>query len=541
MPEKSRWILAGLTATSLGTLASRLLGMCRDIATAALLGLSGNPVMDAFVIAFRIPNLIRRLFGEGALAASYLPVFAKDRGHSPNAGWQLATSVFSLLAIVLAALVLVGELLLALIALQFDHDSRVALVAGLAAVMLPYTIFMCLAAQFAATLQALGRFAVAALVPTIMNICWLVAVLGVAPYFEPDRAAQAYTIAVAVLVSGLLQAGVLAVALRRAGFRIMLDFASTKSSLKLVIAGFLPTLLGLAIAQLNTLLDSGIAWLLSAPPDKAGPIAWLGDSLHYPMTQGATAAIYYGERMYQFPLGVLGIAVATVIFPRLNRHAARHDHRRVAADLTVGLRLVLLLGIPASAGLVLLAEPIARLLFQRGEFTADDAARAARMIAIYGLGVWAYCATSVVLRGYYALGDTRTPLRVGFRLLLLNLVLNATLIWPFAEAGLASSTSFVAALQIIFLIAILSRRLSIGVGELLRTAFHTAVCTVVMAAAGALALFALPSGDSFPLRLARVALPLIVSAAAFFFVLLATARRELDVFTSPDEPDMTDN
>jgi putative peptidoglycan lipid II flippase len=215
--------------------------------------------------------------------------------------------------------------------------------------------------------------------------------------------------------------------------------------------------LGLMVTQINTLMDSVIAWLLAAPNAAETGIAWLGGAA-YPMEQGAVAALYYGERLYQFPLGILGVAVATAIFPLLSRHAARGDYGRVSEDLTLGLRLVLFLGIPAGVGLVLLAEPLARLLYERREFTPADTLRTARVIACYAIGVWAYCALPVLVRGYYALGDRLTPVRVGVTVVGVNFCLNLALIWPLAESGLAVATTIGASVQVVILAVAFSRR-----------------------------------------------------------------------------------
>ncbi|MCP4516437.1 MAG: hypothetical protein GY824_14565, partial [Delftia sp.] len=218
--------------------------------------------------------------------------------------------------------------------------------------MMPYMLFICLAAQVAATLHACSRFGVPALVPTVLNVCWLVAALLIAPRFAPDREAQAYVVAFSVLIAGVLQLGVQLPLLRRLGFRFDYNWPASRDAVRKVVLAMGPMVLGLMITQINTLLDSLIAWGLAQAPEGPSHIAWLG-GVAYPMQQGAAASVYYGERLYQFPLGLLGIAVATSIFPLLSRHAARGDRRQLGADLTLGLRLVLFLGIPASLGLIM--------------------------------------------------------------------------------------------------------------------------------------------------------------------------------------------
>ena len=496
-------LISGAGITSLGTLASRVLGMVRDMATAALLGMSGSPVMDAFVVAFRIPNLFRRLFGEGALTASYVPVLAARLEKDRHGAWQLVSVGLVWLSVILAGLVLLAEGVCGIVYAVWGNRPGMPLLLGLTALMMPYMLFICLAAQAAATLQCLGHFALPALAPTLLNVCWLAAVWGIAPWLA-DQDAQAHVLAVSVLVAGVLQLAVQWPKLVALGFRFDYRWRAARDSLREIVAAMGPMVLGLAITQINTLMDSLIAWGLSAPPDGSREIGWLG-GVAYPMQQGAASAIYYGERLYEFPLAIVGIAVATAIFPLLSRHAARGDHRMLGADLTLGLRLVLFLGVPASAGLILLAEPLACLLFQHGHFTAADTARAARMIACYSAGVWAFCSLPVVVRGFYALGDRITPVRIGAAVVGLNLALDLILVWPLAEAGLAVSTSIAAVVQLVLLALILSRRdVPLDWRPLAGTAARTLIATALMAAAGYAVLHLIPGPEHLTEKLVQV-------------------------------------
>ncbi len=326
MAGRASWQLwSGFWATSLGTLASRVLGLLRDIATASLLGMGEGGVMDAFVVAFRVPNLLRRIFGEGALAASFLPVFSAEYQRAPPRGWRLLSALFAWLAIVLALFVVVAEALCLAWWSSLESGAPATLLAGLLAAMLPYLVFVCLAAQASAALQARFEFRTPALAPLLLNVCWLLAAWFVAPRFAPDKMAQAYVLAVAVLISGVLQLAVQWPALRRLGFRFEYDWPASRDAFWLVVGTTLPVALGLAVTQLNTLADSLIAWGLSAEAGGARTISWLGHRVSYPLETGAASAIYYGERFYQLPVGILGVAVATVIYPLLARHAARSD------------------------------------------------------------------------------------------------------------------------------------------------------------------------------------------------------------------------
>ncbi len=521
-------LISAARVTALGTLISRVLGMARDIATASLFGLASGGVMDAFVVALRVPNLFRRLFAEGALAASYLPVFTAMLENDRRRAWQLASVTMTWLAVFLTAVLLAAEAVCGLIWLAWGDIPGMGLLLGLTAAMLPYMVWICLAAQLAATLHALSHFAASALAPALLNICWLIAVLAVAPRFAPDQHAQAYVLAVAVLVAGVLQWGLQFYVLRAKGFRFDYNWAAGRDALFRIITAMGPMVLGLAVTQVNTLLDSLIAWGLAAAPDGPQQIVWLGETVSYPMRQGAAAAVYYGERLYQFPLGVLGVAVATAIFPLLSRHAARGDRHRLGADLTLGIRLVLLLGIPAGAGLILLSRPLAQLLFQHGRFTADDTARTAGMIACYATGVWAYCALPVIVRGYYAVGDRLTPVRVGMAAVALNLILNLWLIWPLAENGLALATAVSASVQVVILAVVFSRYKSpLDWPAVALTLLRTLLATMLMAAAGYATLRAMRPGEGLGAEIVGVVVPLAVAVTVFAASYWACGGREL--------------
>ncbi|HEX7446042.1 MAG TPA: oligosaccharide flippase family protein, partial [Pirellulales bacterium] len=346
--------------------------------------------------------------------------------------------------------------------------------------------------------------------------CWLVAIWFVAPRFSDDKPTQAYVLAVSVLVAGVLQLVSQAPILWSLGFRFDYDWPASRAAVRQVVAALVPMVLGLTVTQINTLIDSLLAWSLAAPGDASEPVAWLGGAVHYPLRQGAAAAIYYGERLYQFPLGMLGMTMATVIFPLLSRHAARGQREHLAEDLTLGLRLVLFLGVPAGAGLVLLSDPLARLLFEHGEFTAADATRVARMIACYGVGVWAFCASPVLVRGYYALGEQRLPLRAGAIAMLTNVALNLLLVWPMAEAGLALATSLAAMLQMVLLTSWFSGQFgALGWRELGRTAVVTLAATACLLIAGYAALWFMSYQMAMSGRFARVIAPLVSGSVAF--------------------------
>lgn len=525
-------LLSGARITSLGTLASRILGLLRECATASLLGLAGvgdgRGVMDAFVIAFRIPNLFRRLFGEGALTASYLPVLTSHLETDRKAARQLASVVITLLIVLLTVLVALGELIFGLIWYLWGDIPRVELLMGLSAVMLPYLLFICVAAQLTTMYHASRHFTIPALTPIVLNIVWLTAAWGVAPWFAPNQIDQAYVLAVGVVVAGILQIVVQLPMLRRLGFHFDFNWSAARTGLIQIGRNLGPMLIGLAVLQINTFNDSFIAWGLAATPGGSKTIPWLGHMLRYPLDQGSVAALYYGERLCEFPLGIVGTAVAVAIFPLLSRHAAHGDSRSLGADMTLGLRLVLSLGVPAGIGLMMMAHPVARLLFERGNFMPSDTVRAAGTITCYAAGIWAYCVIQVIVRGFYALNDAATPVRIAVWMVALNLLLNLTLIWPLGENGLAISTSIAAAVQVVILTVVFSRRRAdLHWRSLTVVIARTIAATVVMAAAVLFSLQWTPTGAAFISQLIRVFVPIGLGGALYCLTYRLLGGREL--------------
>ena len=446
--------LVGFWATSLGTLVSRVLGTLRDVATAALLGLAAGGVMDAFVLAFRLPNLLRRLLGEGALATSYLPVLTAELERDRQRAVQLATAVVAWLAACLALLLILGEGCCAL-AWLWSSDPSWRLLVGLTAAMLPYLWFICLAAQLSATLHALARFSLPALAAGLLNVGWLAGAWWIAPAVSADKITQAYALAGCVVAAGALQMAVQLPLLWRLGFRWRLDWQQSREPCWKILRSMGPLAIALSVTQINTLVDSLVAWGLTAPAGKV-TIGWLPGAVEYPLRAGATAALYYAERFCQLPVGLLGVAVATVIFPLLSRHAAQGRRVQLGADLVRGLRLICFTSLPAAVGLILLARPLAGLLFEHGAFTDDDATRTAHTIAAYSLGVCAYCLLPVISRGFYAAGDMRTPLVASLIGMGINVSLDIVLVWPLGECGLALATAVSASVQAL----VMARRFS---------------------------------------------------------------------------------
>ncbi len=514
VPHRQR-LFSGLRIVSLCTLLSRVLGMIRDMGMAALFGLS--PIADHFVVAFSIPNLARRLFGEGALSAAFLPVLTREFHDSPrDSVWRLVSAVFALLTVSLTGLVLAGELGIWAILQWGGGEADVQRLLSLTALMLPYLILICLAAQISAVLHVLGHFTIPALVPVALNLIWIATLWWVAPLFAPDELRQAYAISVAVLISGAVQVAMQWPLLKRYGFRFDTDWRATLPHVREIFWATLPVMVGLSTSLFNTLADRIIAW---------GFARFLENP---PLQEGAAAALYYAQRLYQFPLGVFGIALGTVLYPLLARHAAQKRFDLLREDLTLGLRLVVAVGFPASAGLVLLARPLATTLFEYGEFNAEDTARTAGMIAAYGCGVWAYCGQLILYRAFYALDDRTTPLRVGLLSVVVNLVLNLTLIWPLGANGLAYATTISATMQVVMLTWLIQTRAGQVDGRRLwGTVGKSVLASAVMSAACLAAMHVTGGQNGVPSRVMGLMVPFVVSMVVYYVAAMLLGMSEI--------------
>ncbi|MDR0391062.1 MAG: murein biosynthesis integral membrane protein MurJ [Planctomycetaceae bacterium] len=449
-------LLRGTLLVGFCTMISRLLGMLRDMATAATLGMSAGGIMDTFVVAFRLPDMARKLFGDGTISISFIPVFGKIWREDRKKAWNLLSVVLGVVFIFLTVFVVIGEILCYIGFSFFQSDSRIYLISHLLALMLPYLILICMAAIASATLQTLDKFSIPAMIPSILNIIWLFGILVIAPYYSANPATQCYILTSCILVAGVIQLFIHYPLLYRYGFCFNFKLQNVRSDLGCIFKDFFPQIFGLMSVQLNILFAIGIAWLFSGQVD--APIRWLGGLTVYPLRIGATSAIYYSERVFDFPQGLIGMAIATVIYPLLSRHASSRNFRMFGEDLSIGIRILIAFAIPAAASLMIMSERISHLLFQRGVFTPDDMFRTADMIFWFGTGVWAFCLTPVVVRAFYLLGDIRTPFRVGLICVVINLILDLILIWILRERAFAVAVSISAAIQVIILFVIFVKK-----------------------------------------------------------------------------------
>ena len=425
------------------TLVSRVLGLVRDILTAGFFG-TGSAI-SAFVVAFTIPNLFRKLLGEGALTAAFVPVFTEYREkRGREAGWRVASVIFSLTTLVLGALVVLGFILIWMITGTFELSERFLLVFRLLRVMLPYLFFICLVGLAMAILNSLKHFVVPAFSPVILNLVWIASLFLLCPRFGDQPERRIFGLAVGVLIGGAIQLGVQLPVLKKKGFpfRFIPDWGEPAVRKIVLLMG--PGILGFAVFQLNTAVDGFLALVI-------GP--------------GAPAALFYANRLVQFPLGVFGLAFATAVLPVMARLMARGEKEEFIGAFSHGLRNVLLITVPSAVGLIVLRRPIIALLFQRGAFGAESAADTAWVLLWYSFGLPAFAALKIVTQGFYSCQDTRTPVKVAFGAMLLNLGLNLAVVfhpWLRAhlrEGGLALSTSLAALLNAATLYYLFRRRL----------------------------------------------------------------------------------
>jgi putative peptidoglycan lipid II flippase len=413
------------------TLLSRLLGFIRDMLIGQIFGVNGST--DAFFVAFKIPNFLRRLFAEGAFSQAFIPVLAdyKQQG-SQYALKQFINKTAGTLALILMLITLIGTLaapvLILVFAPGFDWGSpQHALAAQMLRLTFPYLLFISLVAFAGAILNSHGQFAVPAVTPVLLNIC----MIAVAVYLAPHLHEPVVALAIGVLIAGIAQLLFQLPSLKRLGLlpRLQVDFQH--SGVKKVMQLMIPALFASSVSQINLLLNTLLASFLTA-----GSVSWL----------------YYADRLVEFPLGIFGIALGTVILPNLSKNHAADDTEAFSAALDWGLRFVLIIGLPAALGLGLLAEPILSTLFQYREFSAHDVQMAGQSLTAYSLGLLGFMLIKVLVPAFTSRKDMKTPLRFGVYTMIANMGLGVMLIFPLAHAGLALATSLGALLNALLLL-----------------------------------------------------------------------------------------
>lgn len=496
------------------TFLSRITGLARDAAMSRVFGV--GVVTDAFAFAFMVPNLFRRLFGEGALTSSFLPVYAQVQDRDPAVGKALARMVLSRVAVFLAAVCILGEVILWIFWPSGGQDSAI-LSARMVGILLPYMPLICLVALMGAVLQVHHRFGPTAAAPIILNLMIVLTSVGLAPsmmrrfgFAVIDPTKHIMVVAVSVLVAGILQWVWSAWSLRSLDIKSGVICPESRAKFGQVIRQAIPMALGLGVLQVNTFVDG----LIASYPTLIGPTIF---GIAYPLQEGSMASISFAQRLYEFPLGVFGISVATAIFPQLSREANNPEAFR--NSMARALRLVMFIGFPASIGLMLLRVPLTATVFQGESFSPEDTERVATILLAYAPAIWAYSANQVLTRAFYARGEPMKPVMVAMSMVVLNFILNITLIWtPLRTAGLALSTAFCAILQMIILQRLLARRVGpMMTGDVRTSWLRTLLVSAVMGGVLAGAMMFAPSEASW-LVMASVLMGMVILGGGTFFV-----------------------
>jgi putative peptidoglycan lipid II flippase len=491
------------------TLISRVLGLARDMGGAGIFG--AGPVWDAFAFAWMMPNLFRELLGEGALNAAFVPVFSDYLvNKTKEDAWRLFNAVATVLTLVLAAIavvVIAGSFPVEWI-LAAHKGTSLALQFSLIRILFPYILLICLVALAMGLLNSLRHFAMPAFAPIVLNLFWIAGIFLVVPHFGGTASEKITILAGLILLSGLAQVAIQIPPILRRGVPLRPVFDFRHPGLKKILTLLVPRFIGLAPVKINVFVDGLIAMTLAHT--------------------GANSVLYYGNRMMQFPLAIIGIAMATAIFPILARYGARNEIGNIKRAASQTLRLTLIISVPASLGLMFLAKPIIRLFFQLGEFTPEAVSRAAGVLVFYGAGVWIFCCLQIIARIFYSVGDTKTPTKVAVSTMVLNLILNLSLVGVLDAAGLALSTSVCALVNMVVLVYALNLKgIQVWGEKLPGFALKLLVAAAAMTVAGLAALKILPESPHKVGQLISLFVPLALSVAVFMLVAWALKIREL--------------
>jgi putative peptidoglycan lipid II flippase len=426
----SRKLLKSTAVVSAMTILSRILGFVRDMVLAQVFG--AKAATDAFFVAFKIPNFMRRLFAEGAFSQSFVPVLSEYKAAGDEAAVKdLVDHVTGTLGLILSAITLIGIVLAPILILVFAPGfilAQGAEQADLAGMMLrltfPYLLFISLTALAGGILNTYGHFAVPAFTPVLLNLCMISAAIWLSPMMEEPVMALAW----GVLAAGIAQLLFQIPYLLRIRMMPRPRFVRQHKGVQKIMKLMLPAIFGSSVAQINLLLDTVIASFMAA-----GSVSWL----------------YYSDRLVEFPLGVFGIALATVILPSLSGKHAERSQEAFSIILDWALRWGMLVGLPATVGLFMLAAPIITTLFQYGEFSSDAVLMTSLSLMAYSIGLIGFIQVKVLVPGFFARQDTKTPVKIGIIAVVSNIILNIVIVVPMAlqgayapHAGLALATAF---------------------------------------------------------------------------------------------------
>jgi len=498
---------------SLAVMASRLLGLVRDQVFAALFG--AGLQYDAFLTAFRVPNLLRDLLAEGALSSAFVTTFTqtlqqKGKEEALRLSNRVATLIVAfVMAISIIAWIFAPDIVRLLAPGFFAVPGKAELTIGLTRVMMPFLLLIALAAQAMGMLNAFNIYGIPALASAFFNIgsvaggLLLGYLVGPAIGLSPI-AGMAY----GVVIGGFLQFAAQWPSLRRCGVGYRADWNVNDAGVRQILRLMGPAIIGTAAVQINVFVNTSFASAIVDPVTGAvtnGPVSWLN----------------YAFRFMQFPIGVFGVAIATATLPTLSRNTANPDYSEFRQTLGHALALVFLLCIPSAVGLAVLAKPIVALVFEHGKFTAFDTAQTAKALAAYAIGLAGYGAIKVLSPAFYALNDARTPMLISLGSIAVNYLMNSLLVGPFGHVGLAFSTSTVALVNFLLLALFMRRRLGRLAGRQL--AVTTLKIALASAALAVVAWLVNENADALPLRgfaleSGRVLVAIVLAGSTFYLV-----------------------
>ena len=497
------------------TLASRLLGLVRDQVLAYLFG-AGN-AMDAFNVATRIPNLLRDLFAEGAMSAAFVPAFMRRLTHEGRvAAWRLGNQLLNALVVVTGAFVLAGMLfaepLVRLLAGSYaDVPGKLELTVFLTRLLLPFLTLVAVAAALMGMLNSLNRFFMPALSPAMYNVGIILSGALLVPLMPGLGLDPIVAIAVGALLGGMGQVALQVPALLREGFRYRATLDPSDPGLRHILRLMGPGTLAGAAVQINLLVN-----MVLATGQGTGAVSWLG----------------YAFRVMYLPIGLFGVSIASATLPVVSRHAAREDIDGIRGAVSRALRLMLVVNVPATVGLIALGVPVVQLIFERGSFTPEDTAATAAALLFYAPGLAGYSAVRIAVPCFYALGSSVTPTAISMAAVTLNIVLNLLLVERMGYRGLALGASIAALANAVTLLTVLRRRLhGLDLRRVLAVFAKIAVASAAMGAAAwmthARLLEAWP-GAELVTRLGRVSTSIAVGVAVLAGASLALRIRELE-------------
>jgi putative peptidoglycan lipid II flippase len=433
----SKALLKSTGLVSAMTSLSRVTGFIRDMVYAQAFGAGAGT--DAFFVAFRIPNFLRRLFAEGAFSQAFVPVFSEYQTQQARAELQelvdqVAGTLGAILLLITAVGVVAAPVLILLFAPGFTADAgKYELTVQMLRITFPYLLFISLTAFAGGVLNSCGKFAIPAVTPVLLNLTMIAAALWLAPRMEQPVVGLAW----GVFIAGIIQLSFQIPFLRQVKLLPRPRWGWASRGVQQVLKLMLPALFGSSVAQVNLLIDTVLASFLVS-----GSVSWL----------------YYSDRLVEFPLGIFGVALGTVILPKLSRHHANAETGHFSHTLDWALRWALLIGVPATVALIILSGPLLSALFQYGEFDARDVVMSSRSLMAFALGLVAFMLIKVLAPGFYARQDTRSPVKYGLIAMGANTAMVLLLIWPLAHAGLALATSLAAFLNAGLLFLNLRRR-----------------------------------------------------------------------------------